>query len=83
MDITTNTLTKPQADGLRRIMRGPECWCAGSRAGGAVGRMFDRMALAGLCTSAPHYITSRGRKALAAYDESKSKMRRRSRGEDS
>lgn len=62
-------LTAQQAEGLRRILRGPEYWCAGGRAGGAIARMFDRMADDGLCTKAPHRITKPGRAALAAYDK--------------
>jgi len=60
-------LTTAQLDGLQRIRdQGPGAWCPGtkSRAGGAVSRMFDRMAVAGLCTPPPHTITPVGRKAL-------------------
>lgn len=63
-------LTMKQAEGLRRIRdRGPMAWCDGikSRAGGATGRMFDRMAAEGLCTRAPHRITSKGRETLGRF----------------
>lgn len=72
MDITTNRLTLRQAEGLRRIRdSGPEAWAYGrNRAGGAVGRMFDAMSRAGLCTAPPHRITQRGRMLLADYERS-------------
>lgn len=60
-------ITKTQADGLKRIRdRGALAWCNGGRAGGAISRMFDRMADAGLCTRAPHTITSFGIEVLDA-----------------
>lgn len=58
-------LTSKQRAGLIRIRdRGPTAWCNGGRTGGAISRMFDRMAAAGLCTRPPHEITDEGRKAL-------------------
>lgn len=64
-------LTICQVEGLKRIRdRGPGAWCGGmGRAGGAVSRMFDRMAREGLCTYAPHKITPFGRRVLIAFDE--------------
>ena len=61
---------RTQAEALRRIRdRGPEAWCYGKgRAGGAVSRLFDRMAVDGYCTRAPHRITKRGRDWLNEYD---------------
>lgn len=58
-------LTRPQRDALERLLRGPEHWCGGHRAGGSTGRMLDRMVKDGLVTRAPHYVTDSGRKALA------------------
>lgn len=61
-------LTRKQAEGLRRIRDlGPMAWCNGGRAGGAISRMFDRMAADGLCTKAPHHITDKGREAVARF----------------
>lgn len=59
-------LTKAQITGLCNIRdHGPDGWCRqGSRAGGALSRMFDQMAAAGYCTEAPHTITPKGRAAL-------------------
>lgn len=63
-------LTRTQAAALRRIRdHGPCTWCKGlGRAGGAVSRMFDRLALLGLATVPPHEITKHGRNVLDAYD---------------
>ena len=61
-------LTRAQHDGLIRIRdKGPMAWSSGvrGRSGGAISRMFDRMAELGLCTRAPHQITEAGRQALA------------------
>jgi hypothetical protein len=60
-------LTRSQLAGLRRIRDGgPGEWCGGrGRAGGSIFRMFDQMAAAGLCTTAPHNLTAFGRKVLA------------------
>lgn len=68
-DDQTPRLTRKQAEGLRRIRDlGPMAWCSGGcRAGGAIARMFDRMAEAGLCTPAPHYITNKGQEALGRF----------------
>lgn len=58
-------LTKKQVAALRRIRdHGPYAWCNGGRAGGAIARMFHRMADSGLCTRAPYTITDKGREAL-------------------
>ncbi len=61
---------KNQADALRRIRdHGCLAWCEGKgRAGGAVSRLFDRMAKDGYCTRAPHEITKKGRAWLDEYD---------------
>ena len=66
-------LTRTQADALRRIKdKGPLAWCFGvGRAGGAVSRMFDRMAADCLCTRAPHDITKFGREVLIEKDRAK------------
>jgi hypothetical protein len=63
-------LTKTQIDALRRIRdHGPYAWCKGrGRAGGAVSRMFDRLADKEFCTRAPHEITAKGLAALIATD---------------
>jgi hypothetical protein len=65
---TAKSLTRTQIHGLIRIRdRGPLAWCHGlGRAGGAVSRMFERMVAQGLCTRAPHEITSFGRAVLKA-----------------
>lgn len=59
-----------QADALRRIRdRGAMAWCDGKgRAGGAVSRLFDRMATDGYCTRPPYEITKKGREWLLEYD---------------
>ena len=64
-------MNRTQADALRRIRdHGPLAWCAGkARAGGAVSRLFDRMAADGLCTKAPHKITAKGRKSVKAFEK--------------
>lgn len=58
------------ADALRRIRdRGSSAWCDGKgRGGGAVSRLFDRLAAVGYCTRAPHTITKKGREWLDKYD---------------
>ncbi len=63
-------LTREQIEGLRRVRDGgPYAWCKGrGRAGGAVSRMFERMADMGLVTRAPHEITEKGRVALASTE---------------
>lgn len=64
------TLTRTMADALQRVHEhGPEAWCHGtrSRAGGAVSRMFDRMATAGLVSKAPHIPTPYGLRLLSEY----------------
>ena len=55
-------LTRTEADALTRIRdHGSSWWCYGhSRSGGAVARMFRRMADLGLCTKAPYIITDKG-----------------------
>lgn len=70
-------LTRTQADGLARIRdRGPLAWCEHrGRAGGAISRMFDRMARDRLCTRAPHEITDFGRAVLARYEQAHGKRR--------
>lgn len=66
----TAVLNRTQAEALKRIRdRGPEAWCGGGRAGGATGRMFDRMTTAGLCTRPPHQVTLKGHAALAKFHE--------------
>lgn len=61
----TTALTATQRAALIRVRdNGPLAWCAGSRAGGAVSRMFDRLAEKGLVTKPPHEITEAGRRAL-------------------
>ena len=69
-------LTLQQLEALIRIRdRGPCGWDFGiGRAGGAVSRMFDRMAEAGLCTPPPHKITKLGRKVVAARVDSPSRI---------
>lgn len=58
-------LTRTQREALIRIREcGPEAWCNGRRAGGAIARMFDRMAERGLCTPPPYTITEEGRRAI-------------------
>lgn len=59
-------LTRTQIEALIRIRdQGPLAWCKGrGRAGGAVSRMFDRMEIMGLVTSAPHRLTEHGRQVL-------------------
>ncbi len=58
-------LTRQQAEALVRIRdKGPAAWCNGRRAGGAVARMFGRMASLGLCTRAPYRITAPGPSGL-------------------
>jgi len=72
----TQLLTEQQARGLRRIRDlGPMAWCDGGRAGGAIGRMFDRMAQRGLCTPVPHTITDLGREAIGRYYASAKSVR--------
>lgn len=68
-------LTRAKADGLRRIRdSGPYAWCAGhGRGGGAIMRMFDRMARDGLCTKPPYNITEHGRAVLTRYEEAHGK----------
>lgn len=66
----TRGAERNQADALRRIRdRGALAWCEGrGRAGGAVSRLFERMAAAKLCTRAPHNITPAGRDWLNKYE---------------
>lgn len=62
-------VTWVQYEALKRIRdKGPDAWCQGGRAGGATGRMFDRMAKAGWCTEPPHRITDKGRYLLERLD---------------
>lgn len=63
-------LTKRQAEGLRRIRdHGPQAWDTGiGRAGGAVGRMFCRLAKLGMCSHAPYTITQYGSDVLDTFD---------------
>jgi hypothetical protein len=66
VEYQAKSLTRKQVDALRRIRdRGPEAGCDGyGRAGGAVGRMFVRLAGLVLCTQAPYTITVFGRNVL-------------------
>ena len=63
-------LTRAQEEALVRVRdRGPYAWCAGvGRAGGAVARLFERLADQGLVSRAPHKITKAGR-ALVQHIE--------------
>jgi hypothetical protein len=64
----TQLLTDPQARALRRIRDlGSMAWCDGSRAGGAIARMFNKLVDRGLCTSPPYLITDLGREAVGRY----------------
>lgn len=64
-------LTKRQREALIRVRdRGPSAWCRGSRAGGAVARMFDRLEEMGLVTKPPYQITAAGRAAVAPKSDS-------------
>lgn len=59
------SLTRAQADGLVRIREDPFRWSAlGSRGGGAIARMYKRLATMGLCTVWPPRLTESGRQAL-------------------
>ncbi len=58
-------LTKSQLDALERLLRGPEHWCGGKRAGGATARMLNRMVERGFLRGPPYYVTDQGRSALA------------------
>lgn len=61
-------LTRAQREGMERIRdRGPNAWAGwGSRAGGAISRMFDRLAAEGLVEGPPYKVTARGHEALKA-----------------
>lgn len=61
--VKTFVLTRTMADALQRVHdRGPAAWDEGrGRAGGAVSRMFDRMASFGLVSKPPYFLTEIGR----------------------
>lgn len=65
---TVDSLTKAQIEALVRVRdRGSLAWCAGlGRAGGAVSRMFERMAEQGLVTRVPYEVTKLGADVLRA-----------------
>lgn len=64
-------MTKTQVDALRRIRdHGSLAWCSGrGRAGGAIARMFDHMAVMGYCTRPPYYITDLGRNMVTEFEK--------------
>lgn len=64
-------MTRAQYFALKRIRdEGPSEWVRGvrSRAGGAISRMFDRMAEGGWCTTPPYKITTVGKRAMDIYE---------------
>lgn len=72
-------MTRTQLDALKRIRDfGSTAWDRGtSRCGGAVARMFERLARAGLVSRPPFRITPAGRRALREAAELARHKRRR------